>query len=102
MIERIKKSIFGYTYITDPDYNAAIIGWMNRRFSWNIQKYTIIPCNGVVNAHFVTLMTNPGEGVIIRHLFIHNFLIPSKWKVVKLSAIIYCTMMDITLLILMT
>ena len=38
MIERIKKSIFGYTYITDPDYNAAIIGWMNRRFSWNIQK----------------------------------------------------------------
>ena len=68
MIERIKKSIFGYTYITDPDYNAAIIGWMNRRFSWNIQKYTIIPCNGVVNAlhHFVTLMTNPGEGVIIQ------------------------------------
>lgn len=64
----IEKSIFGYTRITDSKYYSSVAGWMERRFSWNIQNYTIIPCDGIVNAlhHFVTLMTKPNEGVIIQ------------------------------------
>lgn len=62
----LKNAILGYTAATDSYYDA-VIGWMERRHSWQIKREWIIEYPGVVPAlyHLVKLLAEPEEGIII-------------------------------------
>ncbi len=64
--DHLDNCILGYTSPTDA-YFDAVISWMKRRHSWEIEKDWIVPFNGVVAALFnaVKAYTEPGEGVIV-------------------------------------
>ncbi len=67
LIERAKHPIYGYTQFPDSLYEA-LIGWMQHRHHWNIQRDWIVFCPGVVpslNAAVLAL-TQPGESIIIQ------------------------------------
>jgi cystathionine beta-lyase len=71
VVEVIKKraahGIYGYTGLTES-YYQAVISWMKRRFSWQIEKEWIIFTPGVIPAlHLaVQAFTQPGDKVIIQ------------------------------------
>lgn len=67
MKERVEHGIFGYTSRPDS-YYEAVIGWMQRRHQWSVQKEWICHCPGVVPAlsYIVQAFTQPGEKVVIQ------------------------------------
>lgn len=72
---RIDKRILGYSMPLDPDYYLAVIGWMKRRFDWDIEFESIIFSSGVIEALYqcVKRLTQPGEGVILHTPAYHPF-----------------------------
>lgn len=70
IIEGLKKHldsvVLGYTMPTDS-YFSAVINYMKKWHSWDIEKDWIVPFSGVVPALFnaVKALTNPGDGVIV-------------------------------------
>jgi len=68
MHDRIDQGILGYTYVMDPGYSASIMRWMKDRFQWDISNCTILPTGNVVDTlhHIVSLLTEPGDGVIVQ------------------------------------
>lgn len=67
MRARVDHGIFGYTERPES-YYEAVIGWMQRRHGWQIQKEWICYCPGVVPAlsYLVQSFTKPGEKVMIQ------------------------------------
>ena len=67
LAERAAHPIYGYTLFPDSLYDA-LIGWMQRRHGWAIQRDWIILCPGVVPSINAAVMafTQPGESVIIQ------------------------------------
>jgi len=65
--ERAAHPIYGYTLFPDSLYDA-LIGWMQRRHGWAIQRDWIVLCPGVVPSINAAVMafTQPGESVIIQ------------------------------------
>jgi len=65
--ERAKHPIYGYT-VYPPKYYEAIQNWMQKRFSWAIEKDWIVPCYGVVpSLNFaITAFSNEGDGIIVQ------------------------------------
>lgn len=65
--QRAKHGIFGYTGIPNS-YYQAVIGWMKKRFNWEIKKEWIVLTPGVISAlHLaVQAFTHPGDKVIIQ------------------------------------
>jgi len=65
--QRAAHPIYGYT-IYPPRYYSSITGWMQKRFSWEIEKEWIVPAYGVVpSIHFsIEAYTQPGDGVIVQ------------------------------------
>lgn len=62
----LDNCILGYTSPTQ-EYFDAVISWMKRRHSYNVEKDWIVPCPGVVPALYfaVRAYTEPQDGVII-------------------------------------
>lgn len=65
--ERTDHGIFGYT-IPEDGYYDAVIGWMDRHFSFKPSKDWIVPTPGVVFAlaMAVRALTKEGDGVLIQ------------------------------------
>lgn len=67
LAERAQHPIYGYTIFPDSLYDA-LIGWLQRRHGWTIQRDWIVMCPGVVpsiNAAVIAL-TQPGEAIIVQ------------------------------------
>lgn len=70
IVEGLKKHlesmVLGYTMPTDS-YFDAVIRYMQKWHSWNIDRDWIVPFSGVVPALFnaVKALTTPGDGIII-------------------------------------
>lgn len=67
LAQRAAHPIYGYTLFPDRLYDA-LIGWMQRRHGWAIQRDWIVLCPGVVPSLNAAVMafTQPGESVIIQ------------------------------------
>lgn len=65
--EKAAYGIFGYTS-RSASYFEAVIGWMERRHKWSVQKNWICHSPGVVPAlsTIVLAFTNPGDKVVIQ------------------------------------
>ncbi len=64
--EYVGREALGYTQATDA-YFSAVVSWMKKRHSWDIQKEWIVPAPGVVASLgiAVSALTQPGDGVVI-------------------------------------
>jgi len=62
-----RHGVFGYTDAEDV-YFDAVMGWMERRHDWRIEREWILPENGVVPAMSVAVrtFTEPGDGVLLQ------------------------------------
>ena len=67
MKARVEEGIFGYTNIYDSSYYEAVCSWMEKRHGWKVKKEEIVIDSGVVPAvlHALSLMAQPGDGVIL-------------------------------------
>ena len=75
MKARLDKRILGYSFIQDPEYFDAVVGWMKRRHDWDVALDSIIYSAGVVRAMHTAVqeLTAPGDGVIIQTPSYHPF-----------------------------
>ncbi len=79
VVEAIQKraahGIFGYTKYP-RGYMESVVGWMEKRFQWTIQKDWIVSTPGVVAAIFSAerAFTHPGDKVIIQPPIYYPFL----------------------------
>ncbi len=66
MEERLKKRIFGYTRIFEPEYYEAFVGWCRRRYGWDFPKEELVMSNGVIPALYelVSFLCAPNEKVL--------------------------------------
>lgn len=67
MQKRAAHPLYGYTIYPDA-YYEAIQNWMQKRFTWQIEKEWIVPCYGVVpSLNFaITAYSEAGDGIIIQ------------------------------------
>ncbi|MDV6341539.1 pyridoxal phosphate-dependent aminotransferase [Nitrosomonas sp. Is35] len=67
LTERAQHPIYGYTVFPDNLYDA-LIGWLQRRHGWAVQRDWIVMCPGVVPSINAAVMafTQPGEAVIVQ------------------------------------
>ncbi len=65
--ERAAHPVYGYTLYPDELYDA-LIGWLQRRFGWQVKREWIVWSPGVVPSLFacVRAFTQPGEPVIVQ------------------------------------
>ena len=65
--KRAAHPLYGYT-VYPPAYYEAIQGWMQKRFSWQIEKEWIVPCYGVVpSLNFaISAYSKEGDGIIVQ------------------------------------
>lgn len=66
MRERLEHGVFGYTFRGDA-YHEAIVGWLKRRYHWDIRREFITFSPGVVPALAMSILANtiPGDRVLI-------------------------------------
>lgn len=67
VMKRAQHPVYGYTFRDDRFYDA-IIGWMQRRHGWKVEKDWIVFSPGVVPALNLAVLafTNPGQNVIVQ------------------------------------
>lgn len=67
VIKRAMHPVYGYTF-RDDAYYQSIIGWMNRRYQWEIEKDWILFSPGVVPALNMAILafSNPGDEIIVQ------------------------------------
>ena len=72
--ERADHGVFGYTRRSKESYEA-VIGWMKRRYNWDIKKEWIKFAPGVVPGLniIVEAYTKPGDEIIIQTPVYHPF-----------------------------
>lgn len=72
--KRTEHGVYGYNLISDR-YYQAVINWMKRRHSWDIEREWIVFTPGVVPAlsYAVRAFTKPGDKVIIQSPVYHPF-----------------------------
>lgn len=73
---RVNKKILGYSMILDEEYFFALNQWTTKRFGWSLNTDNIFFSPGVIPAlyKFVSLLTNPLDGVIIQPPIYSPFL----------------------------
>jgi cysteine-S-conjugate beta-lyase len=71
---RLQHPILGYT-LQDDDFNNAIVNWLEKRFSWKIERNWLSICPGIVAGlnHAVQAYTKPGDKVLIQTPVYHPF-----------------------------
>lgn len=64
---RAAHPIYGYTRYPDSLYDA-LIGWMQQRHGWSVEREWIVMCPGVVPSLHAAVMAfaEPSEGVIVQ------------------------------------
>lgn len=74
MKEYIDKTILGYTSAT-PAYYGAVLSWQHRHFGYEGKAEWIVTTSGVVEAivRLVSILTDPGDGVIIQQPVYYPF-----------------------------
>ncbi|MBR4854517.1 MAG: PatB family C-S lyase [Alistipes sp.] len=80
MRERLEHPVLGYTLAYDS-YWQSIIGWLNRRHSWHVEREWMCYIPGIVKGIGMVLnaFTQPGDKVIIQPPVYHPFrLVPEK------------------------
>lgn len=83
--EAIKKRalhpVYGYT-IYPEDYYASIQDWMQKRFSWRIEKEWIVPCYGVVPSlnFIISAFSKEGDGIMVQSPIYPPFVSSIKHK----------------------
>lgn len=72
--QRAEHGIFGYPMETDA-YRQAVIGWMERRFHWEVRPEWLHYSPGVIPAlsFIVQTFTQPGDKVLIQPPIYHPF-----------------------------
>lgn len=67
VMQRAQHPVYGYTFRDDRFYDA-IIGWMQRRHGWKVEKDWIVFTPGVVPALNLAVLafTEPGQGIIVQ------------------------------------
>lgn len=67
MRARLDHGVFGYTYGGDA-FHEAILGWVKRRYHWDIQREWIVFSPGIVPALSMTILahTKPGDAILIQ------------------------------------
>ncbi len=75
LVERAQHGIFGYTSPTDS-YFDAVIGWMKRRYDWDVEQEWITLSPGIVPAinMLVQSFIAPGEKVLIQRPVYYPFM----------------------------
>lgn len=64
---RAEHPVYGYTLYPDSVYDA-LIGWLQRRHGWRIERDWIVMAPGVVPSLYAAVhaFTQPGDGVIVQ------------------------------------
>lgn len=64
--EHAERTVFGYSFMSEEAIQS-IVDWQNTRHDWQIDKDSIVFCNGVVAAlaNSIVAFTNPGDKVLI-------------------------------------
>lgn len=72
--EKVDFGIYGYTVPTES-YYEAVVGWMERRHDWKIEKEWVSLSQGIVPAFNTALraFTHPGDKVIIQQPVYYPF-----------------------------
>ena len=67
LMDRAAHPVYGYTHYPDSMYEA-LMTWMKKRHSWEIDRDWIMMCPGVVTALHATVLaiTQPDESVIVQ------------------------------------
>jgi len=75
IMKRAEMSVFGYCPRQTTGMTDAAVGWMKRRYQWEIDPEWIVFTPGIVTAlvHAVQALTKPGDGVIIQQPVYHPF-----------------------------
>lgn len=65
--ERIDNRVLGYTDPRD-EYREAVMGWVERRHDWKIEKDWIVPTGGIVPAmsNLLEAVTSCNAGVVVQ------------------------------------
>ena len=71
---KVEHPVYGYTFLSDR-YYEAVVGWMERRHKWKIEKDWITYTPGVVPAlsFCIKAFTKPGDKIIIQTPVYHPF-----------------------------
>lgn len=67
MIKRAKHGIYGYNSAKGSDkFVNALLGWVKKRYHWNVDKSSAVVTPGVVPAmsFAIQAVTKPGDGVL--------------------------------------
>ena len=51
--ERLKRRIFGYTRVFEPDYYEAFLSWCQRRYGFSFPREELVMSNGIIPALYV-------------------------------------------------
>ncbi len=72
--KRISHPIYGYMYCSD-EYYKSIVGWMQRRHDWKVEKEWIVFTPGVVPAlsYAIRALTELDDNVMIQSPVYHPF-----------------------------
>lgn len=75
MHKRLDRKILGYSSILDLEYNQTVANWMKKRHGWDAMAHKFTFSAGVVNAVrlAISLLTKPGDGVIVNTPGYHPF-----------------------------
>ena len=75
IIKRAQHGVHGYCAQQTQNMQHAVIGWMKKRFGWEIDEKWIVYMPGIVPAlaQAVQALTQPGDGVIIQQPVYHPF-----------------------------
>ncbi|RRS30230.1 MAG: aminotransferase [Epsilonproteobacteria bacterium (ex Lamellibrachia satsuma)] len=67
MQKRAAHPLYGYTVYPDR-YFEAIVGWVKKRFAWEVKREWIVPCYGVVpSINFaIEAYSKKGDGILIQ------------------------------------
>ena len=73
--QRAQMGVFGYQSRRTPAMENAAVGWMKKRYGWEIDKDWIVFTPGIVPVlcHAVLAFTQPGDGVIIQQPVYYPF-----------------------------
>lgn len=92
VVARAQQGVFGYGARHIASLDAAVTGWMKKRFGWEINKQWIEFTPGIVTAlaNAVQAMTEPGDSVIIQQPVYHPFqnCVVSNDRVVRNNALL--------------
>lgn len=74
VMRRAQHPIYGYPFVTE-DFAPAVMGWIEKRHGWKLQKDWIVFATGIVPIFntMVQALSEPGDRIIISRPVYHPF-----------------------------